>query len=102
MNVTELKESLNSVRPPQYTRITELRERTPYRVVSFERCTTRIGETVAATLEGLVGEDFYLRIFLPERFMRVLTDDVIEKYNMEEGPRMSLQYIGKGKGVEFV
>ena len=99
---TDLKDMLNNLRPPQYTKLTDLRIQALYQVVSFERCNTRFGETIAATLVGHDSDDCYLKVYLPSRFLTVLNDSLIEKYNKEEGPRMSLQYLGKGKGVKFV
>ncbi|KAG8300365.1 hypothetical protein J6590_077797 [Homalodisca vitripennis] len=96
----DLKTMLNRLQAPRYTRLTDLSPNVPYRVMQFERCTTRIGETVMAILED--NEDQY-RVFLPERYLHALTDDDITKYNnTKDVDRMSLKYLGRGKAIEFV
>ncbi|KAG8280409.1 hypothetical protein J6590_082850 [Homalodisca vitripennis] len=85
---------------PRYTRLTDLSPNVPYRVMQFERCTTRIGETVMAILEDNEGQ---YRVFLSERYLHALTDDDITKYNnTKDVDRMSLKYLGRDKGIEFV
>lgn len=90
----DLRAHLNSCRGPSYTKITELRAGLPYRIVSFERVKTRIGDTIAVTLEGMIGDDFFLRVYLPPRFYQILTVDKIRKYNLGQGDRLSLQWKG--------
>jgi hypothetical protein len=102
MDYADLKDQLNSCRAPQYTRVADLRPGIPYRIVKFDKCCTRFGDTVAAILEGLVGDDYFLRVYLPQRFLRTLTDAVIEHYNSAEGTRLSLQYRGGTSDIEFV
>lgn len=102
MDTTDLKAQLNNCRAPQYTRVSDLRPGIPYRIVKFDKATTRYGETITATLEGLVGDDYFMRVYLPQRFLRALSDAVIENYNSGEGERLCLQYRGGTSGVEFV
>lgn len=102
MNKLNLKEQLNCCRSPQFIRIADLRPGIPYKVIRFEKTTTRYGETVAVTLEGLVGDDFYLRVYLPQRYMASLNDVIISSYNNGEGERLSLQYRGGTSGIDFV
>lgn len=42
----------------------------PYRIVTFERANTRIGDTIAVT----IGDNVFLRVFLPPRFQVIVTD----------------------------
>lgn len=102
MNTSELKELLNGCRTPQFTRVSDLRPGIPYRIVQLSKAHTRYGETLSATLEGLVGDKAFLTVYLPIRYLAVLTEATMESYNQGEGERMFLQYCGLGKGVEFV
>lgn len=87
----ELKTALNSCRATaSYTKISDLREESGYRIVKFERVSTPYGETVMAVLEGLVGDDYYLRVYLPRRFNETLTDRMIDHYNTGLGDRLHL------------
>jgi len=86
-----MKNLLNSCQSAgSYTRISDLREDSGYRIVKFERVTTPYGETVMAVLEGLVGDDSFLRVYLPRRFNEVLTDRQIEQYNAGFGGGLHL------------
>lgn len=87
----DLKSALNARRSSAtYTRITDLREESGYRIVRFERVTTPYGDTVIVTVEGLDGDDMYLRIYLPRRFNDALSDRMIEQYNGGLGDRLHL------------
>ncbi len=98
-----LKSQLNNCRGPSYTKISKLRPGLPYRIVSFERAMTRIGETIALTLEGKVGDDFFLRVYLPPRFIGIFTNEKISNYNSGIGDRLSLQWRGGlSNNIEFV
>lgn len=78
----DLKSVLNNCKPTTaYTKISELREECPYKIVKFERVTTQYGETITAILEGQQGEDLHLRVYLPKRFNEALSDRQIEAYN---------------------
>lgn len=87
----DLKSVLNSCKPnTPYTKIGDLREECPYRVIKFERVTTPYGETVMVVLEGHTGEDLYLRVYLPRRFNEALSDHLIDSYNQGHGDVLSL------------
>ena len=64
-----------------YTRLADLYEECGYLITNIEIVTATFGKVVVATLEGHVGDDFYLRVYLPRRFNQVLTADRIERYN---------------------
>jgi hypothetical protein len=98
----DLKSMLNACKPSTpYTKITDLREECAYRVVQLERVNTPYGETVMATLEGQVGEDFYLRVYLPRRYIEIITDAMIEQYNTGYGERMHLVRRAAAPGSRF-
>lgn len=87
----DLKSALNSCKSANsYTRISDLREDCPYRINKFERTTTVYGETVVVTLEGQVGDDYFMRVYLPRRFNVTLTDKIIDQYNAGVGDRLHL------------
>ncbi|KAG8318257.1 hypothetical protein J6590_006571 [Homalodisca vitripennis] len=81
----DLKTTSNRLQAPRYTRLTNLTHNVPYRVMQFERCTTRLGETVMAILEDNEGQ---YRVFLPDRYLHALTDDDITKYNTKDVDRI--------------
>lgn len=90
--LVDLRTSLNTCKSnsPSYTRIADLREECGYVIQSFERVTTPFGETVVTILEGQVGDDYYLRVYLPRRFNLALSDQDIEFYNTGYGDRLRL------------
>ena len=102
MDTVDLKARLNNCSVPQYTRVSDLRPGIPYRITNLSRSRTRCGETICATLEGLLGDDVYLNVYLPSRFLKVLDDTTMDNYNKSNNEKMSLLYRGFGKGVEFV
>lgn len=100
-----LKDQLNACKSGQYTRIADLREDTKYLVLSMERATTPFGETVVLALEGHLGEDTELRVYLPRRFNDVLPEERTIAYNSGLGARLFLvrrKTIGKYSPLEFV
>jgi hypothetical protein len=99
----DIKNILNTCRSNtgSYTKITELREDCPYRIAKLERVTTTYGETVMVILEGLVGDDYYLRVYLPRRYNEVLTDRTIEDYNAGYGDRLHLVRRSAVAGSKF-
>ncbi len=97
-----LKMRLNDCSAPQYTRISDLRPEIPYQVLQFSKAHTRYGETVSAVLEGIVGGNVFLSVYLPKRYLQVLSESTMDSYNRGEGERISLVYRGHGKGVEFI
>lgn len=87
----DLKSVLNNCKPnTPYTKIGDLREECPYRLVKFERVPTPYGETVMVILEGHTGEDLYLRVYLPRRFNDALSDHLIDSYNQHLGDVLHL------------
>lgn len=103
MEATGLKASLNSCYAPQYTKICDLGPMVPYKIIQFAKVQTRFGETIRATIiEGITGDDVLLNVYLPHRFLAILSDTTIESYNKGGGERLSLMYRGPGKGIEFV
>lgn len=103
MDLTDLKLCLNNCYAPQYTKITDLVPMVPYKIVKFARAPTRFGETIRATvMEGITGDDLLLNVYLPQRYLAILSDATIETYNKGEGKRMALMFRGLGKGIEFV
>lgn len=102
MDASDLKTRLNNCHAPQYTRISDLSPGTPYPITRISKTQTRYGDTICATVEGLDGDDALLNVYLPKRFITILTDATIESYNKGEVSKMSLLYRGFGKGIEFV
>jgi hypothetical protein len=100
-STTDLKALLNNCCAPQYTKISDLGQMVPYKILHFEKTNTRFGETIRTTLvEGFTGELLY--IYLPQRFNAIFTDAAMESYNRGVGNRLSFLYKGPGKGIEFV
>lgn len=80
---SDLKFALNQYQNPNtYTKICDLREEIPYKVLKFEQVYTPFGETAMLVLEGHAGEDFYLRVYLPKRYNEVLTERFVNSYNI--------------------
>lgn len=102
MEASNLKTRLNDCSAPQYTRISDLRPESPYKILQFSKVHTQYGGTVSAILEGIVGGNVFLSVYLPNRFLQVLPESTMDSYNRGEGDRLSLVYRGYGKGVEFV
>lgn len=87
----DLKTILNNCKSSTpYTKIGDLRENCPYKIVKFEKVNTPYGETVMAMLEGQDGDDFYLRVYLPRRFNETISDRTIDSYNAGGGDRLHL------------
>lgn len=87
----DLKTVLNNCKSSaQYTKISDLREDNPYKIVKFERVNTQYGITVMVTLEGQLGDESYLRVYLPKRFSDMLKDNTIENYNAGVGDLIHL------------
>lgn len=97
-----LKVRLNECSAPQYTRISDLRPEIPYKVLNFSKVHTSYGETICAVLEAIVGGNVFLRVYLPKRYLQVLSESTMENYNRGEEESISLVYRGLGKGVEFI
>ena len=99
----DLKSTLNSCKgnSTSYTRIADLREECPYPVRTFERVDTPHGETIIAILEGQVGDDYYLRVYLPRRFNPAISDQDIESYNTGYGERLRLVKHSPQSGSSF-
>lgn len=103
MDTVDLKVHLNTCYVPQYTKISDLSPMIPYKIIRFEKAQTRFGETIRATVvEGITGDDLLLNIYLPHRFLAILSPSAVESYNKGECDRLSLVYRGIGKGIEFV
>ena len=86
----DLRTLLNTCKTPSYAKISELRTDVGYLIIAFERVATRYGDAITAVLEGLVGDDFSMRIYLPRRYTMVLNDDTMEAYNNGVGDRIFL------------
>ena len=83
MDNSELKSSLNNCKPNKlYTSVIDLRMDCAYRVYKFDRLIDLYGVYTVVILEGLFGDDFYLTVPLARRFNTVLTDKIIQYYNM--------------------
>lgn len=102
MALADLKARLNNCNTPQYTRISDLKPNIPYKITNYTKSLTRYGDAICATLEGLVGDDVFLNVYLPKRFLSILDDATIEAYNRGNGDRMALLYRGFNRGIEFV
>lgn len=99
----DLRTALNTCKAssPAYTRLAELREECGYLITQMERVNTPFGETILAVLEGQVGDDFFLRVYLPRRFNQVLSDYHIAQYNMGVGERLRLVKRRPQPGTNF-
>lgn len=99
----DLKTALNNCKSdsPLYTRLADLREECGYLITAMERVTTPFGETIIVILEGQVGDDFFLRVYLPRRFNQVMSDIDIERYNSGFGERLRLVKHSPKPGTKF-
>ena len=99
----DLRTVLNACKynSPSYTRLADLYEECGYPITNLEIVTSSFGEAVVATLEGQVGDDFYLRVYLPRRFNQVLSRDRIECYNSGVGERLRLVKHSPQPGSNF-
>lgn len=66
-----------------YTKITDLHEDCPYHIHKLEQMTTQYVETIMTIFEGQLGDDFYLRMYLPQSFNEALTNHLITQYTQE-------------------
>ena len=78
----------------------DLQQGAPYKVNYFSKTKSRYGEAVCAIVKDGGGE--LLNLYLPRRFLAILTDATIESYNSGEAERISLVYRGSSKGIEFM
>lgn len=90
---------LNACQAPKYTKIEELRHEHPYRIVELQKVVTKFGPSVTATLE----EDpcgNLLKLYLPCRYNKVLTDVMITNFNKGVNGKMALIHKNH-KQIEF-
>lgn len=87
--IMDLRTSLNSCKPANYTRISDLQDNAVFLIRSFEKVATPYGDAILAILEGIGGDD-PTRIYLPRRFKNVLTDSIITQYNAGSTTRLHL------------
>lgn len=101
--IMDLRTVLNTCKStsPAYTRLSDLREECNYLITAMERVTTPFGETIVVILEGQVGDDYFLRVYLPRRFNLVLSDHNIENYNNGFGERLRLVRRSPQPGSNF-
>ncbi len=102
MDVINLKGRLNNCNAPRFTRLNDLQPGVPYEITNFAKTNSRYGEAVCASVKGIEGDDVLLNVYLPRRFLTILTEAAIESYNNGDAARMSLLYRGNGRGIEFV
>lgn len=101
-DMADLKGLLNNCNVPQFTRIQDIQRGIPYKIKSFSKTRTRYGDAACAILQAPDGDHTLLNVYLPRRFLSILTDDVIESYNNADAARLSLVYRGNRKGIEFI
>ena len=99
-NMADLKGRLNNCNAPRFTRMQDLQQGVPYEVSYFSKTQSRYGEAVCAIVKASGGE--LLNLYLPRRFLTILTDATIESYNSGEAERISFMYRGNSKGIEFM
>jgi len=75
----ELQAKFNCVSSIRTCKIKELSINTPYAILGAERAMTHLGRTVILTLLG--GTDTILKVFLPKRYARVVSNKDIEHIN---------------------
>ena len=76
-----LKDAFNKCVPTRsYTPIADLKENAAYKILKFERVTTKYGDTVLVTLEDLA-DDSLLTVYMPRRYNEVVSDQMMESYN---------------------
>lgn len=78
-----------------------------YQIQNFEKLTTQYGDVVVATLKyngPLCSQNLNIRVYMPKRFARDLTEDIIHDYN-DSSSKISLVYRGitnRKYDIEFI
>lgn len=87
--------------------LSDLQPGVAYEVLEFQRIHTKYGTTLVATLKivGYTGEDPPIRVFLPNRLNKALSDDDISSYNDNPNKPVCMIYRGLVKRrheIEFL
>ena len=98
--MNNLKDSFNALSAVSFTPqipLLELTDPNGYKILSFRAIFSKWGRGVLAVLD-VKGEKY--QTFMPKRFESILTDQVIDEYNL--APNLKLVYCGVGPSREHV
>lgn len=79
----------------QYCKIVNMKElelQQLYEVKQFDRCNNKYGDCIVATI---IIKDVRCKVYLPNRYLKQMTNERCVQYNTSTEPRMKMAYLGQ-------